>query len=190
MIEFCKKYRLATGAMHLCVNTMGDQGPTKALALLRDFYMEAAKEEEGKKATTLQEIRTLVNIPANFPERVPLERSALYLGLKLLWATRLFIEGKKFPKGHFIKSQWATICHDVLLQITQPEFMLTMTKIDASAFFRILFIPFNVKSQQHTWTSESTEKVFSNLQAFFLMLDRGHPVRTSFLCFIANIGAS
>lgn len=83
---------------------MGDKGPTRALTLLRDFYIEAAKEEEGRQATTLKEIKALVNIPANSAERVPLERSASYLGFKLLWATRLFIEGKKFPKGHFIKS--------------------------------------------------------------------------------------
>ncbi len=28
LIEFCKKYKLATGAMHLCVNTRGELGPT------------------------------------------------------------------------------------------------------------------------------------------------------------------
>jgi hypothetical protein len=42
MIEFCKKYRLATGAMHICVNTMGLAGPLKALKLLKDFYAEAS----------------------------------------------------------------------------------------------------------------------------------------------------
>jgi len=42
MIEFCKKYRLSTGTMHLCLNTMGVLGPTKALELLKDFYVEAS----------------------------------------------------------------------------------------------------------------------------------------------------
>lgn len=47
-IEFCKKYRLATGAMHLCVSTMGEKGPVEALKLLKDFYSETLNEEITK----------------------------------------------------------------------------------------------------------------------------------------------
>ena len=94
MIDFCRKYRLATGVMHLCVNTMEERGPVQALKYLKDFYTEALQEEEMRKRKfTLEDVKALVNIPANQPERIPLERSATYIGLKLLWATKLFIEG-------------------------------------------------------------------------------------------------
>jgi len=52
MIEFCKKYKLATGAMHLCVNTMGERGPVQALKVLKDFYTEALTEESVRKNQT------------------------------------------------------------------------------------------------------------------------------------------
>jgi len=44
MIEFCKKYRLATGAIHLCLSTMDIDGPVQALKLLKDFYTDALQE--------------------------------------------------------------------------------------------------------------------------------------------------
>jgi hypothetical protein len=40
-------------------------------------------------------------MPANLPKREFIERSSTYLGYKLMWATRLFLLGKKFPKGNF-----------------------------------------------------------------------------------------
>jgi hypothetical protein len=146
MIEFCKKYRLATGAMHLCVNTMGEQGPVAALKLLKDFYSEALQEEATKKSPTLEEIKNLVNIPANNSERIPLERCASYIGLKLLWATKLFISGKKFPKGAFDADTWPIVCVSVLNLITSADFMQVMTTIDPSAFFQIMCLPFNTQN--------------------------------------------
>jgi hypothetical protein len=72
---------------------------------LRDFYIEALTEEQLRsKIVTWEQIKQLVNIPANSSERLPLERSAIYIGLKLIWATKLFIKGNKFPKGKFDKN--------------------------------------------------------------------------------------
>jgi hypothetical protein len=48
MIEFCKKYRLSTGAFYLYISTAGEKGPVLGLNVLRDFYFEALKEESHK----------------------------------------------------------------------------------------------------------------------------------------------
>jgi hypothetical protein len=94
-----------------------------ALKLLKDFYTEALNEEANKKSPSLEEVKTLVNIPANNSERIPLEKCASYIGLKLLWATKLFISGKKFPKGAFDADTWPKVCVSVLNLITEDEFM-------------------------------------------------------------------
>jgi hypothetical protein len=48
-----------------------------------------------------EDLQSLYSMPANFFDRIQLERSSCYLGLKLLWVARLFLSGKKFPKGAF-----------------------------------------------------------------------------------------
>jgi len=139
MIEFCKKYKLSTGAFYLYLSTQGESGPIQALDTLREFYLDALKEEAhkniGRAPVGLNEIKQLVKIAANSTERLPLERSSYYLGLKLLWATRLIIEGKRFPKGKLEKPDWQKACQTVLLHITRGEFIKTMCAIDSEAYF-------------------------------------------------------
>jgi hypothetical protein len=109
------------------------------LNTLRDFYFEALKEEAHKNANGvkigLKEVRQLVNMSASASERIILERSSIYQGLKLLWATRLLVEGKRFPKGKLEKPDWQRACQSVLQHITTGEFIKTMCDIDAGAFF-------------------------------------------------------
>lgn len=69
-------------------------------------------------SVSLKEIQELENMPANLPKRDFIEKSSTYLGYKLLWATRLFLLGKKFPKGTFEMHQWNAIVHDILELIT------------------------------------------------------------------------
>lgn len=82
MIEFCKKYRLSTGAFYLYVSTGGEKGPVSGLNTLRDFYYDALKEEAHKNANGakigLREIKQLVNMPASASERLLLEKSSVY----------------------------------------------------------------------------------------------------------------
>ena len=72
---------------------------------------------------------------ADMPYRECLEKSAVYVGYKLLWAVRLTLLGKRFPKGHYEMRLWQDIVHDVLDIITQEDFMKTLVEVDASAFF-------------------------------------------------------
>lgn len=126
-----------------------------ALMQLRDFYLEVRAEEKAKDLhTPLQDLLKLVDMPVNLPDRVPLERSSTYIGLKLLWATRLFLLGIKFPKGNFHRHEWRILTHDICDLITQNEYMETFLEIDPSAYFQILTIVFNNPSPQWTFINE------------------------------------
>ena len=77
------------------------------------------------------------------------EKSSAYVGYKLLWAIRLTLLGKRFPKGHYEMKLWQEIVHEVLDIITQEDFMKTLVEIDASAYFQIITIAFNNPSVQY-----------------------------------------
>ena len=190
--------------MYLCMSTYGDSGPCEALLQLRDFYLDIRTEEETKDVpeTTLKELNKLVDMPFNYPERIPLERSSTYIGLKLLWAIRLFLQGKKFPKHHFPRPEWRTLCHDVIDLITEASFMQTLLEIDASAFFQVLSLVFQNPSAQYTFISEprppqspekeekesmSLDLIVSRVQKFMSNLAPNDPVSLRFLCFVSSV---
>jgi len=85
----------------------------------------------------------LRGLSANMQSREVFEKSAVYIGYKLLWVIRLTLLGKRFPKGHYEMKLWQSIVHEVLDIITQEDFMKTLFEIDASAYFQIITIAFN-----------------------------------------------
>lgn len=60
----------------------------------------------------------LRELPDNSWDRIMIERSSVYLSLKLMYIVRLFLIGKKFPQGHFTTQEWQVLCHDITDLIT------------------------------------------------------------------------
>jgi hypothetical protein len=98
--------------------------------------------------TTLAELKTLIDISPNQHDRVPLEKSAIYAGYKLVWAARIFIQGRKFPHGDYVNQEWSRVAHSVVGTVLQPEFMQTLLAIDSEAFFQMIFLAFNKSQKQ------------------------------------------
>jgi hypothetical protein len=74
-------------------------------------------------------------MPANMPKRDLIEKSSTYLGYKILWAARLFLLGKKFPKGVFDHVVWNAVTHDICELITQAPNIKALVSIDSEAYF-------------------------------------------------------
>jgi len=109
LIEFCRKYKLATACLVMCIDTHCELGPSIALKQMRDFYVQSKEAEDSNPKSyriSTKEVFALKHLSASSQERLVLERSSVYLGLKLLWATRLFLQGTKFPHGMFSKFEW------------------------------------------------------------------------------------
>ena len=99
------------------------------------------------------DLEELQNMLANDPDRDDIERSSKYLGYKLLWAIKLFLNGNKFPRDMFRRSEWHTsknranvepcnescewhvLVHDLIDLITHDNFIETLCEIDAGLFF-------------------------------------------------------
>ena len=88
--------------MYLCLSTYGEHGALQALTQLKDFYLDTFTNELCEQQTPQRsDLTALMAMPANLYDRVLLERSSCYLGLKLLAYAKQFLMGKKFPRGIF-----------------------------------------------------------------------------------------
>lgn len=67
--------------------------------------------------------------------KLEIERSSTYIGYKLLWVIRLFLEGKKFPSGSLSSDRWRYYVYDVVRFCTNSKFMQWFLEFDAEAFF-------------------------------------------------------
>jgi hypothetical protein len=122
----------------------------------------------------------------------------------MLWAIRLTLLGKRFPRGQYSQRIWQEIVHEVLDTITQEDFMKTLLEIDASAFFQIITIVFNNPSVQYDFMlkgrgpqvnlmqdakrSISHAEIIKRISDYCLLtLEEGSEVRLQYLFFIASI---
>lgn len=132
------------------------------------------------------------------------EKSATYVGYKLLWAIRLTLLGKRFPEGHYEMRIWRDNVHEILDIITQEEFMKTCFEVDASAYFQIITIAFNNPSSQYNFLVEGRApqvnlmqekkqsinhaEIVRRISDYCLNnLEEGSEVRLQYLFFIASI---
>lgn len=125
LIEFCRIHKLSSGLIYMCQSTYDEQGPLHALFQLRDLFLDTFTEEAQGDTQFIRDdlldLRTM--LPADV-ERVPLESSSVYMGLKLLWLARLYLLGKKFPIGLLTNYEWQVVVHDVVNFLTQDEIII------------------------------------------------------------------
>lgn len=103
LIGECFDMHLTSGLVSLCLETYGEAGGMMAVKRMKDFYLMIKDEEDERlpNKATLKDIERLKDMPMSIPERIPLERSSTYIGVKLMWMVRQFLTGYKFPKGTF-----------------------------------------------------------------------------------------
>ena len=75
-----------------------------------------------------------------------MERTSTYTGLKLLWAARQFIQGKKFPMRNYESNEWRILTHDISELLTREDFIENLTEIDCRIYFQIVALMFTPKS--------------------------------------------
>lgn len=137
LIQFCRIHKLSSGLVYSCQSAFGEQGPLHALVQLRDLFIDTYTEEAENNETQyikddLLDLKTM--LPSDV-DRIELECSSVYLSLKLMWTTRLYLLGKKFPQGHLTNHEWHIAVHDIVDFLTQEETMEQFTEIDAAAYF-------------------------------------------------------
>lgn len=67
-----------------------------------------------------------------------MEHSKTYIGYKLMWVMRLFLQGKKFPAGTLSAFKWRMYVFDIVRFITTPQFLKWFLQFDPKCFFKLI----------------------------------------------------
>lgn len=154
---------MVTGVVYLCVSTMGMDGPINAIKLLRDFYQRAeqrASPDQIKSLTAEDDNQT--------------KQSKEYIGLKLIWFLRLFIEGKKFPRGSYPPNETPVLVNLLLHFLTQAQndvYLATLMEIDPIQTFQLFQLFFDPHSIQHDFLQERSNKTVSHESLFICLMN-------------------
>ena len=89
----------------------------------------AQKEMKDKEKQGLQKQRQV---------KLDVEHSKTYIGYKLMWVMRLFLQGKKFPTGTLSSFKWRMYVFDIVRFITNPHFLKWFLKFDPKVFFKLI----------------------------------------------------
>jgi hypothetical protein len=82
---------------------------------LYDLYKRATDEQKRRASIfDLQRLRETVNKPNTEEQQRKIEKSQVYLGYKLFWVIRLYLNGKKFPQGNIKANKWRAYVHDIV----------------------------------------------------------------------------
>ena len=136
-----------------------------------------------------------------------LERSQVYLGYKLFWVIRLYLNGRKFPQGLIKEKKWRAYVHDIMQFLSNPEILGELASLDAEILFQVISVlflrsskPFSHVLQGRDDFSSAGPTDFSarfqphldflkDMDTCFLGADShvSVPARQQYLFFIANI---
>ena len=67
-----------------------------------------------------------------------IEHSATYIGYKLLWVMKMFLEGKKFPAGTLNTFKWRIYVYDIVRFATNSKFLAFFLDFDPECFFKLM----------------------------------------------------
>ena len=77
---------------------------------------------------------TVAKVDSEEQQRI-VEKSQIYLGYKLFWVIRLYLNGKKFPQGNIKESKWRAYIHDIIQFLSNTEILDDLIRIDAETIF-------------------------------------------------------
>ena len=95
-----------------------------------------------KNPGSFEQLRQIKSLSPDSIERLRAEKSQLYIGYKVLWVIRLFLNGKMFPQGNIPEARWRKYVHEIVDCITREGVMIDLLTIDAEAYFQIISILF------------------------------------------------
>lgn len=71
-------------------------------------------------------------------EKLEIEQSQTYIGYKLMWVMKMFLEGKKFPQGTLSSFKWRIYVYDIVRFATNQQFLEWFLAFDPDCFFKLM----------------------------------------------------
>eukprot|EP00347_Sterkiella_histriomuscorum_P012402 403368713 len=140
-IHYSEQNFLTTAILYLYTQVFEKKDNTSCVQILFslfDLYKKAGKKNQG----LLIDIQNLKEFTYESKEKQKVEKSQIYLGYKILWVIRMFLNGQKFPQGTIRASKWKTYIHDILELLQAADILKVLLEIDAETFFQTISIIF------------------------------------------------
>jgi len=71
-------------------------------------------------------------------KKYEIEKSKAYIGYKMLWIIKIFLEGKMFPYGSLSVEKWRIHVYDIAHFISNDEFLNDLLAFDSEQFFKVV----------------------------------------------------
>ena len=117
LIKFCEKNYLSSDLLYLFSSLLDrkeEASCIQVIFVMLNLYRQAKDSNPG----SLEEIRSIRDLSPDSIERLNAEKSQIYLGYKILWIIRLFLNGKKFPQGNIVTPKWRKYVLEIVDCIT------------------------------------------------------------------------
>lgn len=141
LVQFSEQNFLSTALVSLHTAAYNRQESTTCIHVILSL-LDLYKQAKGANPGSFEELKEISQHPQDSAERLRVEKSQFYLGYKILWVIRLFLNGKKFPQGNIPTQQWRRQVHEIVDCITSKNVMLDLLCIDAEAYFQLISILF------------------------------------------------
>jgi hypothetical protein len=97
---------------------------------------EKKEESKGIMPYTRKDIQMLFNVDSKI--KYEIEKSKYYVGYKLLWIMRMYLEGRQFPYGSLQHSQWETFVNQIASLLEDDQFLKEFLDFDSKCFFHVV----------------------------------------------------
>jgi len=171
----CKEKMLTTALIHLIItSTLTNPGKACTQILINVFN----RFKQAKKLKSLDEVKEM--ILKDEESKFNIEASYEYIGVKLMYIIKLFINGDKFPSGKLQKGQQQLFLAQSVEFIMREDESLELLKLNSRTFFKVvaaLFINDYVASQIIKMNKRLSDKGvpsigYNHLQIIMTLHDR------------------
>jgi hypothetical protein len=104
--------------------------------MMFDLFKQMGERATKSQKFTKQDILMLGIVDSN--QKYKIEKSQCYIGYKLLWIMKMYLEGRQFPFGSLPQEQWKKNVIKIAKYVAMSKFTSELLEFDASAFLDVI----------------------------------------------------
>ena len=211
---FCEQHCMISALLHLQKSSSDKKsGEADIISTMYRIMKKLRKSEkkthEKTGATPFTKADVLLLTIVDSQKKYEIEKSYCYIGYKLLWIMKMYLEGRQFPYGSSLtQEQWKCYTLRIAELVVNREFVAEMLEFDPACFLTVIQKLFygepywfvdRVKTQLESGQSLSPVALISKLKSLVESVDASQlkqgglgvtsdsAVMTSFYAFILNV---
>ena len=195
----CKEKMLTTALIHLIITSTTGNDKKACTQILNNVVN---RFKQAKKCRSLDEIKEM--LWKDNDSKHAIEASYQYIGLKLMYITKLFMRGDKFPSGKLTKNQRPLFLEQSIEFLMREDEAVELLKLNSRTFFMVsseIFLNDFVADSLAELNSQLDEngepvcpythmKIVDSLQSKIFLIQNEPHIQFEYSYFIIKIAAS